>query len=200
MKEEIKQLRLRGIKVCRIHSFKDAELRKLRLLRIRELSRLRKVLTDSNEGLGGANPYVNVCSQLRMENDLYYGELDRGEDLNYDMKKNIARNIVFISHIAMKLHFVTESVSKLEEQNVMLNMQFMNKRETLFKIKDLKRALEEEIKDKQEQFELLTNTKLLKDFKMTDDLLSQELENNSRLLKVLGHWWEGFDEKKNIKM
>ena len=70
----------------------------------------------------------------------------------------------------------------------------------MFKLKDLKRALEIKIKVKQKQFELLTNNKLLKDFKKTDDPLSQELENNSRLQKILGHWWEGFDKKKIIKM
>ena len=129
-----------------------------------------------------------------MENDLYYDQVDRSNEANIDMRKTTAKNIVMISHASMKLHFVKEDADRMREEEKMLRKKLLHQREKLLSSKDKTRILEADRIDMENKVELLANTKLLNDFKETSDLLSLELENNEKLRKSLGHWWEGIQK------
>ena len=98
----------------------DNELRKLRFCNICEQNRLERVTQPLDTDPLENNSAKELCGQLRMENDLYYEALDKSEAANIDMRKTTAKNIVMISHVSMKLHFIKEDVYRKQEEEEVL--------------------------------------------------------------------------------
>ena len=99
-----------------------------------------------------------------------------------------------MSHIGMKFHFLKGEVDKLAAQNDLLKKRVGNIKGELRNVKSEEAKLSTERGNLEDKEVLLTNMKMLRDFKETSELLELEMENNKIRRKKLGHWWEGFQE------
>ena len=100
-----------------------------------------------------------------------------------------------ISHACMKLYFSSIDVERLQNEDNALKENLDRLRDNLLSCKDKARLLEAERTGLEDKEVLLTNTKLLKDYEETYHRLSLEVENNEKLRKCLGHWWEGLQRE-----
>ena len=80
-------------------TYKETELRKLRLANLREQNRLNQVRTNLMGECLRDREITDMCGQLKMENDVFHEELDKSNESNTEMKRDIAGNIVMMSHI-----------------------------------------------------------------------------------------------------
>ena len=176
-------------------SYKDNELRKLRIYNTREQNKLEELTIKKIDNKKKDFIIKDLCSNMVMENDLYCEQVERREETNLNIMKHTARNYVMISHGNMKLHFISTDVQRLENEENILREKLTRLRDNLLSCKDKLRLLEAEKTDLEDKEMLLTNTKLLKDYQETSQLLSLVGEKNEKLRKCLGHWWEGLQKK-----
>ena len=71
-----------------------------------------------------------------MENGLFYEEIEKSNEANTDMRKTTAKNIVMMSHVSMKLHFVKLDVDKMQEQDEVLKERMLCLRQKLLSWKE----------------------------------------------------------------
>ena len=179
------------VTVSKIEKEKELELRKLILTRLREDNRLEQIERAHRDDFKFSSSNPQLSSQLAMENTLCNAEVDRVMERDIDVRQKIVESIVMMSHIRMKFHFLKEGVTKLEAQDDVLKTKMNEKKEQLRNIKADEEKLSTERAKMEDKALLVTNLKLLRDYKQTSELLELEMQNNTKMRKVLGHWWEG---------
>jgi cell division protein FtsB len=181
--------------IAKIEKEKELELRKLMLTKFREHNRLMQVERAHREDFMFSSSNAPLSSQLAMENALCQAEIDRAVERDIDVRQRIVESIVMMSHIGMKFHFLKEGINKLEAQNDVLKKTMNVRKEQLRNVKADEEKLSTEKANLEDKAVLLSNMKLLRDYKQTSQLLQAEMDNNTKLRKVLGHWWEGLQSK-----
>ena len=177
----------------KVEKEKKLEMRRLLLRYLREKNRLEQVESEHREDYQFSTSDPNLSSQLAMENALCFAELEKVSDKDVKTKYRISESIVMMSHIHMKLHFLNMGANMLEAQKSILKATEDERKAELKKAKCDAEKLYKERANLENRALLVANLKLLRDYKQTSDQLEINIQNNKKLKKILGHWWEGLD-------